>query len=364
MPTARSIALHLTKGIESLSTHLPAIGHFRPARGTFSALESLKSGQLAGKRFLDFQAPGPSPPGSITVRCGMNQHDHQPWPVFWTTSDDAELVGRLRHWRDPKDRICLEGCYHHPSRHRLGEDHPLSQLILPPAQPLPGAWTSVISNWGNGGNYFHWITDCLTRLWLWEQLPEPTKILIPANAARYILESIALLGIADKCESFEAPCLKPERFYFCSPLTMTGVWNPLGFDWLRERFRPFLKASSSGPPIFLTRRAKTRVPAELAEIERTFETKGFRIIDCGTLGFREQLEMASAAPAIAGIHGAAMTNILWSHPGTPVLEIFQPAWLNGCYEQIAFQGKLDYTAHVLEGESPLRQIEDWLAGER
>jgi len=87
-------------------------------------------------------------------------------------------------------------------------------------------------------------------------------------------------------------------------------------------------------------------------------------VDCAKLDFRQQIERASAAPAIAGIHGAAMTNILWSRPGTPVLEIFQPQFLVACYEQIALQGQLDYTPHVLEGESPLHGIQEWLAGER
>jgi capsular polysaccharide biosynthesis protein len=142
---------------------------------------------------------------------------------------------------------------------------------------------------------------------------------------------------------------------------MTGVWNPLGFDWLRGRFGPYFQPAGSGRPVFLTRRANTRVPKELERIEAIFSAAGFEILDCGKLGFREQLKMASGASAIAGIHGAAMTNILWSWPGTPVLEIFQPEYLNACYEQIAFHGRLDYSACILEGENPVMMIEHWLS---
>ena len=347
-------------GLDSVASRLHRIGRFQPLVGSFSALDELKQGRLRGEVLMDRQDIGPFPPDSITARCGMNQHDHQPWPIFWTRSDDARLVGNLLHWRNSADRICLEGCYHFPGRRRLGEDRLLAQLIVPPAKRLEGAWTSIASNWGDGRNYFHWITDNLTRLWLREQLPETTRVLIPNTTARYVRESLEMLGLQDVCEIREEPCLQPQRFYFCAPIAMTGVWNPLGFDWLRERFAPYFRTTGSGRPVFLTRRAATRVPAELKRIETLFSDAGFDIVDCGGLGFQEQIDLASGASAIAGIHGAAMTNILWSRPGTRVLEIFQPEYLHACYEQIAFQGGLDYSACVLEGENPIRWIEHWL----
>jgi hypothetical protein len=54
-----------------------------------------------------------------------------------------------------------------------------------------------------------------------------------------------------------------------------------------------------------------------------------------------------------------MTNLVWARPETPVLELFQPTFLNGCYEQIAFQGELDYTPVILEDREPLSRISDW-----
>ena len=362
MPGLRSAFFHALKAMDSVASHLPRIGKFQPLKGSFSAYESLKQGRLQGSIVAENQQIGPCPPGSITERCGMRQHDHQPWPIFWTGSQDARLVAKLSNWRDTKDRVCMEGCYYTTENCRHAEDKLLAQLILPPALHLKGAWTSIVSYWGEGHNYYHWITDALTRVMIRDYLPEPTRVLIPASTAPYVRESLEMLGILDICEMARETCLKPERFYFCSPLAMTGAWNPLGWEWLRERFAPYFRASSSGRPIFLTRRAAKRVPEGMERIEALFLSAGFDIMDCGKLGFREQIEAASAAPAIAGIHGAAMTNILWAHPGTPVLELFQPAYLNACYEQIAFQGQLDYSAHVLEGERPLRAIEDWLAG--
>jgi hypothetical protein len=364
MAGLRSALFHALKAMDAVASHLPRVGNFQPLKGSFSAYERLQQGLFEGGVLVESQPIGPCPPGSITERCGMRQHDHQPWPVFWTRADDARLCGNLLRWRDPSNRICVEGCFQYPYRRRLGVDRLFAQLIVPQAHMLEGAWTSLVSHWGDGRNYFHWITDCLTRLRIRELLPEPTRILVPDSTAPYVRESLEMLGLADVCEMRKEPCLQPERFYFCSPLAMTGVWNPLGFDWLRENFRPFFRPAASGKPIFLTRRASTRIPEQLSEIEAMFAAAGYEILDCGKLGFREQIEAASGATAIAGIHGAAMTNIIWAHQGTPVLELFQAQYLNACYEQIAFQGQLDYTHLVLEGETPLRAIEEWLDCQR
>ena len=223
---------------------------------------------------------------------------------------------------------------------------------------------SVLSNWNDGRNYFHWLLDGLTRLAVREKFPEVTKILIPTNPSKFVIETLRLLNLEDQAVPAPAECIQPERYYFCSPTAMTGVWNPFGFQWLREKFSPHFAEPDSGPPVFLTRRGTSRLPSNLAEIEAQFTSKGYQIIDCGTLSVLEQIRALSAAPAIAGLHGAAMTNLLWARPGTPVFELFQPQYLNACYEQIAFQGQLNYSHYVLEIDSQLHTIEEWLDCQR
>lgn len=356
----KSLVYRGTLQLDKALARLPAVGNFRPLRGSFSALDHLRNGKLTGEILLESQAPGPCPHGSITELAGMRQHDHQPWPVFWTRSDDARLVGGMLHWRDPDDRLCAEGVFHLTERRRLGEDRYFAQILVPEPDPLHGAWISLASNWADGRNYFHWICDGLTRLSVREKLPEETRILLPAKTPAYIRETIEMLGLAALARTSETPCVSPERYYFCSPTAMTGVWNPLGFDWLREKFAPFRASESNGKPVFLTRRGGVRVPDGLHDIEADFASHGFDIIDCGVLTVREQIRITSAAPAIAGLHGAAMTNLLWARPETPVLEIFCPGYLNACYEQIAFQGKLRYSAVILDQATRREAIGSWL----
>lgn len=355
----KNLLYHSTLAVDRALSHCPSIGTFRPLKGTFSAVDRLKRRELSGDILLESQIPGPCPQGSITDLAGLGQHDHQPWPVFWVRSDDARLVGSMLLWRDPKDLLCLEGVFHRPKRRKIRHDRYFAQIMVPDPQFLPGAWTSLGSNWANGRNYFHWITDALTRLWVRQHLPEPTRILLPAHTAPYITETLELLELSHLAQTAPSCCVRPERFYFCSPTAMTGVWNPVGFNWLREKFSQFQSPRSDGAPIFLTRRGITRIPNNISEIEDYFTSNGYHVIDCGRLSVKEQIRLASAAPAIAGLHGAAMTNLLWARPRTPVLELFMCGHLNACYEQIAFQGGLHYRGSILDGRNDIQRIGRW-----
>lgn len=355
----KSTALWALKTAHKVAALLPSCGSFRPLRGNFSAYQELKEGKLQGKLITECQPIGNCPPGSMTERAAFRQHDHQPWPIFWTKSTDARLVGRMLHWRDARDRICLEGVYHLPARRRLSEDKWHAQMIIKEPVKLPGAWTSVVSNWNDGKNYYHWLLDGLTRLAVRDRLPETTKILIPADPSGFVAETIRLLGLENQAVPAPAECVQPERFYFCAPTAMTGVWNPHGYQWLREKFSPHFAGAGSGPPVFLTRRGTSRLPSNLGEIEGYFSSKGFRILDCGSLSVLEQIRAVSGAPAVAGLHGAAMTNLLWARPGTPVLEIFQPNFLNACYEQIAYQVGHSYQYHIINDEYLPQALTQW-----
>lgn len=356
----KSLIYRGTLLLDRVLSCLPSIGRLRPLRGSFSAWEHLQKGDLVGGIIAEKQNPGPCPDGSVTDLARMEQHDHQPWPVFWVRSDQARLVGKMLHWRNSDERICSEGVFHMKHRRGLSEDRYLAQIIVSRPQHLPGAWTSLASNWADGRNYFHWILDGLTRLQMREKLPEETRILLPTRQPSYIAETIDMLGLSHMAQTSPSHCVRPERYYFCSPSSMSGVHNPIGFDWLREKFAQYRSPKPNGSPIFLTRRGGTRVPKDLDLIEKAFSNHGFEIINCGLLSVREQILKASMAPAIAGFHGAAMTNLLWATKGIRVLEIFPNNYLNSCYEQIALQGGLVYDFFIADNINNKSKIEAWI----
>ncbi len=346
--------------MDRIASAMPAIGAFSPHRGWFSAHDQVVGGLTEGAILFPGQTCGVEPQDSITKKCGMGQSGYQPWPAFWARADDALLLGNNGLWRNPRREFCLEANYHSKERHHLREDHVFARCWVNPPEELPGTWTSIASVWADGSNYYHWLFDGLTRLLVREALPESTRILVPSHLKPYAVETLEMLGLGGLATPLSSRPLRPERFYFCSPTAMTGAWNPAGCDWLRRAFAPFRSPSPSGAPVFFTRRGVTRVPARIEAIESAFSQRGFQIVDCAGHSVKEQIKMASEASAVAGIHGAAMTNLVWAHPGTPVLELFPPSYLNGCYEQIALQGKLHYTALVAEDRDLIPPITNWL----
>jgi hypothetical protein len=355
----KKLFLWFFRNFDYLCSKLPRVGMFRPLRSEFSAIARLEQRSLSGAVLLGRQSIGPCTPGSMTQRAGMCQNNLQPWPIFWVRSDTARLVGRFFLWRDESDNWCSEDAYHSPVRLTPRDDRLFAQTFVHQPLFLEGAWTSIVSKWGAGNNYYHWMLDCLTRLRVREALPEPTRILIPRKGFKYIGETLEMLGLAAQAESPSASTIQPERYYFCSPTAMTGAWNPYGFNFLREKFAPFCQRSTTGQAIFLTRRHSFRMPSCLPEIEDTFTKNGFMIVDCATLSVKEQMRIASSAPAIAGLHGAAMTNLLWAQPRIPVLEIFSPDWLNGVYEQIAMHFNLNYCPHIIDKINTIPYLNNW-----
>lgn len=355
----RKLFLWFFRSFDYLCGKLPRVGIFRPLRSEFSAFIRLEQQSLSGTVLLHRQSIGPCAPGSMTQRAGMHQNNHQPWPVFWVRSDTARLVGRSFLWRDESDHWCREDAYSSPVRVRPRDDRLFAQTFVRQPLFLEGAWTSIVSKWGLGNNYYHWMMDCLTRLRVREALPEPTRILIPRKSLGFVGETLDMLGLASLAESPVASALQPERYYFCSPTAMTGAWNPYGFNWLREKFAPFCQTAVDGKAVFLTRRNAARIPSCLPEIEDIFTRYGFMVVDCAALSVREQMRIASGAPAIAGLHGAAMTNLLWAQPGTPVIEIFSPHWLNGVYEQIALHFNLNYQSYIMNHVNDMTHLNNW-----
>lgn len=357
----KNLIIHILNITDVVTRKLPAIGYFNPSTGWFSALQLLKNQRLNGKILIEKQDLTAALPDSMTRKSGMNQTGYQPWPVFWVVSNNALLMGKIALWRDDETKLlCEEAAYFHRTRRGVGEIQLGARCWVPKVVNLPGAWTSIASNWGSGRNYYHWITDNLTRLLVRETLPEKTQILIPDSQMPFVQETLELLGLGDKIQRISGIPLKPERFYFCSPTAMTGTANPAGFEWLKKSFSPYFNDHGGSKPIFLTRRSCKRVPSATEDIERLFESAGFEIIDCSKLTVKDQISKLNAASAVAGFHGAAMTNILWCRPQTPVLEIFQPDFLNGCYEQIAVHGCLAYDYLIIHEDSYVTDLTQWI----
>jgi capsular polysaccharide biosynthesis protein len=323
---------------------------FGPPKGLYSEYALVKQGSIPGRIVYESQRCPALAADSLRRLCNLHQDEFQPWPFFWSRRSEVRLVGPSLAPLNDRKRLCQEAMF---SEHCSAFDPSYRYLHLPPSVRLAGNWTSVVSCWSTG--YYHWWLDALTRLAVLEEFPPDTRILVNANLARWQLEPLQLLGLEKRIREAPEKHLMVENYFFSSPTSMTGCWNPYGIDWLRQRFLRHADKDWNPPSrVFVHRVGKSRGLVNEAEVLEFFKQEGWSIVDPEDLTVRRQIRLFSLADEICGLHGGAFVNTLWSKPGCRILEICADNFLNGVYEGIAEHLQLNHRYLVCRGDQRCR----------
>ncbi|SDE51008.1 glycosyltransferase 61 family protein [Belnapia rosea] len=86
----------------------------------------------------------------------------------------------------------------------------------------------------------------------------------------------------------------------------------------------------------------------IEDIKNTVEMFGLVIVDPGLYTFEEQVALMQEAEVVVGIHGAALTNLLFCKPRAKVVEIFPPRYGSWAFAIISNLRDLEY--HPIVGE--------------
>jgi capsular polysaccharide biosynthesis protein len=328
----------------------PRAARLGPPKGTFSAYQLLRRQEVPGEILLERQEFAPIPPDAMRIASGLNQHRHQPWPIFWTRNANARLAGPTLVLMDGRKRACLEAMYveHHP------RDPAFRSMWLPQPVELAGNWTSIVSRWTRSANYYHWFTDSLPRLALLDRLPGDTRILLPVNLQPFQRETLRWMGLGERYRETPERHLRVENYFFSAPTAMTGCTNPYAVRFLRDRFLPHADETFRGPTkIYLLRRG-TRGAVNEEEVEAFLSRRGWTAVDPETLTLAQQIQLFAGARAVCGVHGAGFTNMLWCSPGCTVIELMADNYLNGCFESISACIDVQHQYLVFPGDDESR----------
>lgn len=75
---------------------------------------------------------------------------------------------------------------------------------------------------------------------------------------------------------------------------------------------------------------------------------GFRVLECERLTLRQQVQEFSSADIVVGLHGAGLTNIIYSPKGSHVIEILSNSPCK-IYESLAVALGMEYKSIVCDG---------------
>jgi len=241
------------------------------------------------------------------------------------------------------------------------ENWAFRRLLLPKPQPVNGR-TLVLASTG-GDTYFHWMTDVLPRLGLARRGGhDPASfdwVLVNGLTYPFQQETLKHIGIPkNRCLAFQKAKLAYEMEEALLPSLpgVPGVVPPETVDFLRNTF-PTGKEPRSRK-IFIGRSgAKHRILIHEKEIWAQLQKRGYESVDCGKLSVQEQAEIFGSAEVVVGAHGAALTNLVFCRPGTRVVELFSPAYVNPCYRDLCVAAELRHAAVIGSGK-------DWVLSER
>ena len=233
------------------------------------------------------------------------------------------------------------------------------RLWLGPLRRVEKRVAVLATVWSNV--YFHWMLDVLPRVELLNRaglLKSIDAFVVSQNALPFQRQSLLKLGLnSDRLIVADRQrCFHLEAAELIVPSLPSALDNPMGWacEFIQKQFKPRGTSAEAGRRrLYVTRAAAKgrRILNEAGVLEKLLPA-GFECVNLESLTLAEQAELFASAGCVVAPHGAGLTNILFCDPGTVVVDIFAPTYVNPCYWVIANELNLTYCYLLGEGPQP------------
>lgn len=181
-------------------------------------------------------------------------------------------------------------------------------------------YISVADHWGF--EFYHWFADALPRLLLVLKkynLSNQAVILSNKHRTDYIEDSLKRLGITNVIY------LDRKEKIVCPELVLPTFTAANGFHnsaLLKEIKALYHINTEPRRRIYITRRsARFRKIVNEFEVILVLQKYGFEIIEMELISFNDKIKMMNETSHLVSIYGAGLTNSLFMHAGTHVVEL-------------------------------------------
>jgi hypothetical protein len=174
--------------------------------------------------------------------------------------------------------------------------------------------------------FYHWLSDDLPDFLIGST---NTSVISYKNTSRTNLQVIELLGKKTiNCDKW----ILVEKLTFVTKGLDLGYIHPAGAKALKEFAHSIIEHKPiRSEKIYISRSKSRRSIASENIIEEYLAGKGFKIVHAENLTFLEQVIEFSAAKLVIGIHGAGLSNALWSEE-CELIELMPNDRINRCFE--------------------------------
>jgi capsular polysaccharide biosynthesis protein len=267
----------------------------------------------------------------------------------------------------PDDRVALDSlpAYYVVKKHsNAGGLRVLRKLKMPPLRKIDGHVVNL--SLGDTQNYSHWTFQNMTRLQLLKAAGIEADYYYVDVSQTFQREYLEIMGIPFK------KVIPAERKAHLEANLLTMVsgcsWNQVPYPDLLTAVRESVWAVLGTNPVEAKRRIYiSRADASYRKVYNEEEVMaylgplGFERVTMTDLSVIDQARLHQQAAVVIGPHGANMTNIIFCQPGTYVLEIFQPGWVDPGYIAPSAQLGLRYfyTLGEVSGQKMVDKQRAW-----
>jgi len=195
-------------------------------------------------------------------------------------------------------------------------------------------------------NYFHWITDCLTRLIFAKNNTEINKVILPKSFKNidYVIDSLKTLNFIPV---FYEPNEKfiVKELYLPTKTAPTGNYSEDLISLKKALLSESLKTTDFiYEKIYISRKfSKIRSLSNEEEVSNHLKENGYKVLFTEELSLYEQIEIFQNCKTLISLHGAGLTNQLFMPINSKVIEIrLEDQQKNNAYFSMSNILNLDY----------------------
>lgn len=184
--------------------------------------------------------------------------------------------------------------------------------------------------------------------------PAGTVVAYPLFHTQYEREFLAHMGFQPH-QIFDTRQYEI-RFKRCL-LGNNGHWfypNLHDVQAIRNQLAPLIQPSPSRARLYISRAGRRRVLNE-DELVQMLHRYDFEHIEDKPRTLGEQLSIYNRASFLIGPHGASFSNLIWSNPGTQLVELFSPSYTPNFFHYLSALTGLRYAATRQGEPDPARQ---------
>ncbi len=206
----------------------------------------------------------------------------------------------------------------------------------------PCCW--ITDDWSN--NYFHWTLDCMLKL---NNMEACEAILIPGKyleQSPYIYESLQTLGM--QVIPLDSKTIYWVRSVWVRPmLPYFSLTELLAF---RKRIASLIQVKfGQGKRIYISRRiAQRRRLSNEENLEQLLKQHNFITCYPERLTWVEQVQLFASATHLVGLHGAGLTNIVYSQNLKWVIELKPAKMRNELFKHLCDNLHIPYSVVLME----------------